>query len=86
MSEIGTHSFKCDNCDFVNEYTLNYEKPPEVCPKCNIGKLEKQFSPPTAFDLIGPGFYINDYGKKAWKKNLSVSDSAKVLLGEKDPY
>ncbi|MFW6219781.1 MAG: hypothetical protein ACOC1O_01580 [bacterium] len=86
MCVIGTHIFKCNQCDFMNEYTLNYETPPDICPKCNEGILEKQFTPTKAFDLVGSGFYINDYGKKAWRKNMSHDDSAKVLTGEKNPY
>jgi hypothetical protein len=37
-----------------------------------------------SFDV--PGGYDYEYGKKAWKRNMSVSDQAKVLEGKKDPY
>lgn len=83
---IGTHLFKCNTCDYSNEYCLNYEKPPKKCPQCKKGKIERQFTPTTAFDLIGAGFYINDYGKKAWKKNLTNEEASKVLTENKNPY
>ena len=49
--------------------------------KCK-GKLEAQFVGATAFDIIGY-CYENDYGKKAWKRNLSQSEQAQGLTGNK---
>jgi len=86
-------NYKCDSteCDFKEEYIESFSIPkenwhPEICPKCNKGKLEKQFDlSGQSFDLVGD-CYLNTYGKHAWKKNMSASDQAKVLAGEKDPY
>jgi len=83
-------NYKCNNCGFTNEYTKSISvpkemQPPKKCPKCKNGKMERQFSPQgQSFDVVGG--YDYQYGKKAWKKNMSVSDQSKVLAGEKDPY
>ena len=29
---------------------------------------------------------MNEHGKHAWKKRMSLDDQAKVLTGEKNPY
>jgi len=86
--------FKCDKCGAVMEFNTNKSlpasmKPPEdgICPKCHEGKIEQLFSPTgISFDIVGEGCYMNDYGKHAWKKNLSVKEQAEVLSGERDPY
>jgi putative FmdB family regulatory protein len=83
-----TFDFKCDKCDFVNEYNTNVPSmlPPKFCPKCKIGKLEKQFSPQgQSFDVIG-GFEYTYGGKKNWKSRMNAADQASVLTGEKNPY
>lgn len=82
--------FKCKECGFQNEYMFGQSLPkemqkPDKCPKCG-GAMEQLFSPQGgSFDIIGT-CYTNDYGKKAWKKNLSISEQAKVLSGERSPY
>jgi len=88
------YDYKCNKCGFTDEYiigkTMAEGKEPDVCPKCNEGKMERQFSPTKAeADVIGGYDYI--YGKKNWKRNLSVADQAKVLSPDingnyKDPY
>jgi len=85
-----TFDYKCMICGFTEEYCTNKSvpkdmKPPEVCPKCGKGEMKKQFSA-TGQSVDIPGGYDYQYGKKAWKRNLSVADQAKVLTGEKDPY
>lgn len=64
--------------------------PPEdlMCPECKEGILEKDFISSVAGISFDPGrfSYEYEYGKKAWKKNMSMSDQAKVLSGEKNPY
>jgi putative FmdB family regulatory protein len=87
-------NFKCDKCNYIDEYiitpALAEGKAPDVCPKCKEGKMEKLFSPPhTIPDIIGGYDYL--YGKKAWKRNMSLSDQAKVIAKDengkyKDPW
>lgn len=87
---MSTFDYKCPKCGFAEEYCTNESvpaemHPPEICPECGKSKLEKLFSPQRQiFDC--PGAYDYTYGKKAWKKNLSLDDQAKVIAGEKSPY
>ena len=89
--------FKCNKCDFTDEYligaTVKEGAEPIDCPKCKEGKMEKIWSTGKSIgiDFVGPGFYINDYGKHAWKKRMNDEDLAKVLTPDhngnyKDPY
>ncbi len=68
----------------VWEHAPYNEKAPEKCPKCG-GKIERGIKN-SGIDFVGPGFYINDYGKHAYKKRMSISEQADVLTGNKDPY
>lgn len=84
--------YKCKSCNKTFEYNTNKSlpktmQPPidDICVACG-GDLEKQFSVQRqSFDIIGY-CYMNEYGKHAWKKNMSTSDQAEVLMGNKDPY
>jgi len=88
------NTYKCDKCGFSDEYIESFSvsedcKHPEKCPECKKGKMEKVFDMANGhggFDIVGPGCYLNDYGKHAWKKNLSKEDQIKVLKDNKDPY
>lgn len=86
-----TNTYKCKECEFQEEYieSISTNKDswhPDNCPKCGLENgLEKKFVG-CSWDIDVPGGYDYEYGKKAWKKNLSVSDRAKVLAGQKDPY
>lgn len=91
------YNYKCNKCGFLDEYIiykgLAEGVEPTVCPKCNEGKMERQFSigKTMAFDIVGY-CYTNVYGKKNWKRHLSLEDQAKVLTPDpitgkyKDPY
>jgi len=87
------NTYKCPECDFIEEYveSISTSKDchhPEVCPKCNKCNLEKVFDMTDSrggFDIIG-SCYMNDYGKKAWKKRLSQDEQIKVLADNKNPY
>ena len=57
------YEFVCKKCQYSDEFILpvkerNTEK---KCPKCN-GLMVRQISNPS-FNLIGNGFYQNDYKK-----------------------
>lgn len=89
-------TYKCNDneCGFQDEYIESFSVSkdqwhPDICPKCGKTKLEQVFDlagNSIGIDFIGSGFYINDYGKHAWKRNLSQDDQAKVIAGNKDPY
>lgn len=87
------YDYKCSKCDFTDEYSTSPSlpadmNPPAKCPKCKKGKMEKLFSiecrGKAGIDCING--YEYEYGSKAWKKNMSDTDKAQVLLGQKDPY
>jgi len=93
--------FKCSNaeCQFIDEYIIGVStpktlEPPKECPKCKQGIMEKQFSSTSrvGFDLVGAGFYVNDYGKHNWKKGKSAQEISTYLTPDretgryKDPY
>ena len=83
--------YVCSECGFTDEYMTGFSAPkamlpPENCPKCSKGKMEKQFgyNKRIGFNFIGEGFYCNDYGKGNFSKR-STSDKADILNG-KNPY
>lgn len=88
-----TNTYTCPECGFKDEYiegdhVAKENWHPEVCPKCNKGKLEKVFDMSNSqggFDIVGY-CYTNVYGKHNWKKGKSQGEIAKILAGEKDPY
>lgn len=90
---MAINTYSCPECGFKEEYleSISISKDqwhPAICPKCNKGKLEKIFDMSGGhggFDIVG-SCYANDYGKKAWKKNLSKEDQIKVLTQNKNPY
>lgn len=85
-----TYRHLCSKCNHIDDtmYSIKVfdENATMECPKCNEKTWERQFVGTTAFELNGPGWYVNDYGKHAWRNNLSHSDQAEVLLGNRDPY
>jgi hypothetical protein len=85
------NDYKCSECGFTDEYSTSPSvpkamNPPEMCPKCNKGKMEKIVSfSGQSFDP-GIGTYSYEHGKYAWKKRMSADQQAKVLNSEIDPY
>ena len=82
-------NYKCSECSAENEFLVGATtggKAPTECPECGAKDcMEKQFS---ASGISGEvvGGYEYEYGKKAWKKNLSPMEQAGVLAGDRDPY
>ena len=85
-----TYDFKCEKCGHVfEEMFVKYDlsNAPKECPKCKQPDPKRVTTAGHGgFDCIGPGFYMNDYGKHDWKKNLNKVEQAKVLAGDRDPY
>jgi predicted nucleic acid-binding Zn ribbon protein len=89
-----TNTYSCLECGFKEEYIEGAQISkenwhPEVCPKCEKGKLEKTFDlagNSIGIDFVGPGFYINDSGKHNWRKGKTKEQISKVLANQADPY
>lgn len=84
--------YQCKKCEFKDEFIKSVSvpkelQPPEICPKCG-GEMVQLFTlnKTLEFDLRGTGFYETEYGKKAWKRNLTTAQQADVLLGNRDPW
>ena len=84
---IYTH--ECDECGNHDAFLYNMSEMDEKaiieCPKCGKHTFKRVMSV-CGFDCVGNGFYCNDYGKKAWKKNLSVTEQARVIAGDREAY
>jgi DNA-directed RNA polymerase subunit RPC12/RpoP len=85
-----THDYRCLKCGKVQEWNTSKSLPkemqvPEACPDCG-GALEQLWSATTRVAVDVPGGYDYEYGKKAWRRNMSTVEQAMVLNGDKDPY
>jgi len=80
--------FKCNACGFTDEYIIGattQEKPPEVCPSCGKGTMEKQFSAQgQAFDVVGGYDYV--YGKKSYTKQSAEQRSTYLTKDRNGKY
>ncbi len=85
---MGLHDFKCDNedCGFTDEYFTSMSLPqdmkcPEVCPKCNKGKMCQQFSSVggNRLKVHVVGGYDDTYGKRNWKAGKTDNQIAEYL-------
>jgi len=85
------YDFKCDSCDFQDEFIVSLSLPkemavPEICPKCGKGKLEKIES----FSV--PKYRLTEEGRKNWKQGKSAWEISEYLTPDphtgnyKDPY
>ena len=58
------YEYECDTCGKRFELIQKFsDGPPEACPKCGKGPVQRQVSSP-AFHLKGSGWYITDYARK----------------------
>lgn len=83
---LPTYEYQCQKCNLEFEaFDVKYDRSnePMECPECQ-GSIKKMMSAPS-FDIIGY-CYMNEYGKHAWKKNMSQTNQGHVLAGNKDPY
>jgi putative FmdB family regulatory protein len=78
--------FKCDSCGFTDDYFIGStisedQKPPMICPKCNNGNFEKQFSATGGSFKINGYCYKNEYsGKGSTYKNDPILAGANRLM------
>jgi putative FmdB family regulatory protein len=58
------YEYECGACGHRFEIIQKFsDGPPDVCPKCGKGPLQRQQSSP-AFQFKGTGWYVTDYAAK----------------------
>jgi putative FmdB family regulatory protein len=58
------YEYLCDACGQRFELIQKFsDPPPDACPKCGKGPVERQLSSP-AIQFKGSGWYITDYARK----------------------
>jgi putative FmdB family regulatory protein len=58
------YEYECDACRHRFEIIQKFsDGPPDACPKCGKGPLQRQFSSP-AIQFKGTGWYVTDYAGK----------------------
>jgi putative FmdB family regulatory protein len=73
------YEYACDACGHRLEIIQKFsDGPPDACPKCGKGPLQRQQSSP-AIQFKGTGWYVTDYagkGKSSGEKSESESKPA----------
>ena len=73
------YEYACDACGHRLEIIQKFsDGPPDACPKCGKGSLQRQQSSP-AIQFKGTGWYVTDYagkGKSGSEKSESESKPA----------
>ena len=72
------YEYECGACGHRFEIIQKFsDGPPETCPKCGKGPLQRLQSSP-AFQFKGTGWYVTDYaGKKGSGGDSKPSESSK---------
>lgn len=76
------YEYKCEHCGDTFEVLQKFnENPLTECILCHKGPVKKLISV-SSFILKGPGFYVNDYARKAAPKEKSSSSSSSSSSSE----
>lgn len=67
------YEYRCPNGHTFELFQKMSEAPPEACPTCGVGPVEKLLFP-VAVHFKGSGFYSTDYGKGSRKKTAKEGD------------
>jgi putative FmdB family regulatory protein len=81
------YEYECGACGHRFEIIQKFsDGPPDACPKCGKGPLQRQQSSP-AFQFKGTGWYVTDYAAKGrgGEKGGSESDKGDVAKGDAKP-
>ena len=71
------YEYECGACGHRLEIIQKFsDGPPDVCPKCGKGPLQRQQSSP-AFQFKGTGWYVTDYAAKGKGSDKGSDDGAK---------
>ncbi|GIU94295.1 MAG: hypothetical protein KatS3mg012_0752 [Gaiellaceae bacterium] len=73
------YEYRCPNGHTFEIFQKMSEAPPDACPTCSAGPVEKLLFP-VAVHFKGSGFYATDYGKGSRKVQPKEGDSG---AGEK---
>lgn len=68
------YEYRCPNGHTFELFQKMSEAPPEGCPVCSAGPVEKLLFP-VAVHFKGSGFYSTDYGKGSRKVQAKDADS-----------
>ena len=71
------YEYECGACGHRLEIIQKFsDGPPDACPKCGKGPLQRQQSSP-AFQFKGTGWYVTDYAAKGRGSDKGGGDGAK---------
>ena len=78
------YEFKCPEGHVFELFQRMSDPPPEVCPACGAGPVQKVLYP-VAVHFKGSGFYSTDYGRGSRKRESKDEEGkpAKADEGEK---
>jgi putative FmdB family regulatory protein len=69
------YEYECGACGHRFEIIQKFsDGPPDACPKCGKGPLQRQQSSP-AFQFKGTGWYVTDYAGKGKSSEKSGGES-----------
>jgi putative FmdB family regulatory protein len=69
------YEYECGACGHRFEIIQKFsDGPPDACPKCGKGPLQRLFSSP-AIQFKGTGWYVTDYAGKGRGSESSKSDT-----------
>ncbi len=79
------YEYRCTQCHTTFEVLQRAkDKPPQKCPKCGGGPIEKRISSP-AIQFKGNGWYITDYAKKNTPSQEAKPAAKTEPAGTKEP-
>jgi putative FmdB family regulatory protein len=81
---VPIYEYRCPNGHTFELFQKMSEAPPDACPTCNAGPVEKVLYP-VAVHFKGSGFYSTDYGKGSRKKPTKEGDGAGEKAAETKP-
>jgi putative FmdB family regulatory protein len=72
---VPIYEFRCPNGHTFEVFQKMTDAPPETCPSCSTGPVEKILFP-VAVHFKGSGFYSTDYGRGGRKAAASDAPSS----------
>jgi putative FmdB family regulatory protein len=72
---VPIYEFKCPEGHVFELFQRMTDAPPEVCPACGAGPVQKVLYP-VAVHFKGSGFYSTDYGRGSRKREAKDAEGA----------